>query len=68
MTDTKNWYASKTVWTVLIMLVSVFARNFGVDLGPFEAEMSDLVLDLVTVTAGAVALWSRVTASKRLTS
>lgn len=68
MTDTKSWYTSKTVWTVLVMLLSVMARNFGIDLGPFEAEMSDLVLDVVAVAAGAIALWSRIAASKRLTS
>jgi len=50
------------------MLLSVMARNFGIDLGPFEAEMSDLILDVVAVAAGAMALWSRIAASKRLTS
>lgn len=68
MTDTKSWYTSKTVWTVLIMLLSVMARNFGIDLGPFEAEISDLVLDAIALGAGAIALWSRISASKRLTA
>lgn len=67
MSDTKAWYASKTVWTVLVMLLSVMARNFGIDLGPFEAELSDLVLDIIALGAGAIALWSRISASKRLT-
>ena len=67
MSDTKSWYASKTVWTVLVMLMSVAARNLGVDLGPFEEEISSMILDAVALGAGAIALWSRITASKRLT-
>lgn len=68
MTDTKNWYTSKTVWTVLVMLMSVAARNMGIDLGPFEDEISSMILDVIALAAGAIALWSRITASKRLTS
>ncbi len=67
MSDTKSWYASKTVWTVLVMLMSVAARNLGIDLGPFEEEISSMILDAVALGAGAIALWSRITASKRLT-
>ena len=66
MSDTKSWYASKTVWTVLVMLMSVAARNLGIDLGPFEEEISSMILDAVALGAGAIALWSRITASKRL--
>jgi hypothetical protein len=68
MTETKSWYASKTVWTVLVMLASVAARNLGIDLGPFEAEISGLLLDVVALAAGAAALWGRISASAMLTS
>jgi hypothetical protein len=64
---TKNWYASKTVWAVLVMLGSVAARNAGIDLGPFEDEISGLILDGVALVAGAVGLWGRVVATTKLT-
>lgn len=67
MTESKSWYASKTVWAVLVMLGSVAARSLGVDLGPFEDEISSLILDGVALVAGAVGLWGRVVATSRLT-
>lgn len=66
MEDTKNWYTSKTVWAVLVMLASVAARNAGVDLGPFEEEISSLILDGVALVAGAVGLWGRIAATARI--
>lgn len=66
--NSKNWYASKTVWAVLVMLGSVAARNLGVDLGPFEDEISSLILDGVALVAGAVGLWGRIAATAKLTS
>jgi len=50
------------------MLASVAARNLGIDLGPFEAEISALLLDVVALAAGAAALWGRISASAMLTS
>lgn len=66
MTDNKSWYASKTVWAVLVMLGSVAARNAGVDLGPFEDEIAGLILDGVALVAGAVGLWGRIAATARI--
>ena len=66
MTDTKQWYTSKTVWAVLVMLASVAARNAGVDLGPFEDEIAGLILDGVALVAGAVGLWGRIAATARI--
>jgi hypothetical protein len=66
MTETKQWYTSKTVWAVLVMLGSVAARNAGVDLGPFEDEIAGLILDGVALVAGAVGLWGRIAATARI--
>jgi len=68
MTETKQWYTSKTVWAVLVMLGSVAARNAGVDLGPFEDEIAGLILDGVALVAGAVGLWGRIAATAKITS
>jgi hypothetical protein len=49
------------------MLGSVAARNLGVDLGPFEDEIAALILDGVALVAGAVGLWGRIAATRKLT-
>lgn len=67
MTDTKAWWASKTVWATLIMLAGVGLRSIGIDIGPFEGEITDTALTIVTVVAGAVGLWGRITATSVIT-
>ena len=67
MTDTKAWWASKTVWATLIMLAGVGLRSIGIDIGPFEGEITDTALTIVTVLAGAVGLWGRITATSLIT-
>jgi hypothetical protein len=67
MTDTKAWWASKTVWATLIMLVGVSLRSIGIDIGPFEGEITDTALTVVTVLAGALGLWGRITATSLIT-
>jgi hypothetical protein len=68
MSDTKRWYASKAVWASLIMLLSIALRAAGIDLGPFEEELTNMILEVVTVGAAVLGLWGRITASKRLTA
>jgi len=67
MTESKSWYASKTVWATLIMLAGVGLRSAGIDIGPFEEEITNTALTVVTVVAGAVGLWGRITASALIT-
>lgn len=67
MTDTKAWWASKTVWATLIMLAGVSLRSIGIDIGPFEGEITDTALTVVTVLAGALGLWGRITATSLIT-
>ena len=67
MTETKAWWASKTVWATLIMLAGVGLRSVGIDIGPFEGELTETALTVVTVLAGVDSLWGRVTASSLIT-
>lgn len=67
MTDTKSWWASKTVWATLIMLAGVGLRSAGIDIGPFEEELTNTALTVITVLAGALGLWGRITASSLIT-
>ena len=67
MSETKAWWASKTVWATLIMLAGVGLRSIGIDIGPFEGEITDTALTIVTVLAGAVGLWGRITATSLIT-
>lgn len=67
MSETKAWWASKTVWATLIMLAGVGLRSVGIDIGPFEGELTDTALTVVTVVAGAAGLWGRITATALIT-
>jgi len=67
MSETKAWWASKTVWATLIMLAGVGLRSVGIDIGPFEGELTDMALTVVTVAAGVVGLWGRITATSLIT-
>ena len=67
MTETKAWWASKTVWATLIMLAGVGLRSAGIDIGPFEEELTNTALTVITVLAGALGLWGRITASSLIT-
>lgn len=54
MSLTKRWYASKAVWASLIMLLSIALRAAGIDLGPFEEELTNMILEVVTVGAAVL--------------
>jgi len=49
------------------MLAGVGLRSIGIDIGPFEGEITDTALTIVTVLAGAVGLWGRITATSLIT-
>ena len=42
-------------------------RSIGIDIGPFEGEITDTALTVVTVLAGALGLWGRITATSLIT-
>ena len=66
MTDNKQWYASKTVWAVLVMLAATALQQFGIELGGLEEDITSLLLDAVGVLAGGLAIWGRSVAKTKI--
>ena len=68
MDDTKNWYESRTVIAVLVMLAATALQQFGIELGGLEEDITSLILDAVGVLAGGVAIWGRIVAKTKIAS
>ncbi|MCR9120722.1 MAG: hypothetical protein NXH91_00430 [Phyllobacteriaceae bacterium] len=67
MTGSKPWYLSRTIWAALVSI----AASGGAALGlPIEAAaregLTDAVLQLVSATAGAVAILGRLSATTQI--
>ncbi len=68
MDDTKNWYESRTVIAVLVMLAATALQQFGIELGGLEEDITSLLLDAVGVLAGGLAIWGRIVAKMKIAS
>lgn len=68
MDDTKNWYESRTVIAVLVMLAATALQQFGIELGGIEEDITSLILDAVGVLAGGLAIWGRIVAKMKIAS
>tara|TARA_E500000178_G_C16796972_1_gene650639 strand:- start:589 stop:795 length:207 start_codon:yes stop_codon:yes gene_type:complete len=68
MDDTKNWYESRTVIAVLVMLAATALQQFGIELGGLEEDITSLLLDAVGVLAGGMAIWGRIVAKTKIAS
>lgn len=67
MFEEKQWYLSRTVWAVLVMMATVLLGRFGYVITPeIQEGIVSLSLDVVAVLSGALALWGRVAATKQL--
>ena len=67
MTDQKQWWMSKTVWGVIVMLISSALASTGIPLTPeLQGTIVDLIMQAITVGGGALAVYGRVTAKTSL--
>lgn len=67
MNDTKPWYLSKTIWASLIAVAAAIGSVFGVELDQAaQADLSTVVLQLVTVTSSMMAVFGRLSATSRI--
>jgi hypothetical protein len=67
MTDQKKWWMSKTVWGVIVMLISSALSTTGVPLTPeLQGTIVELIMQAITVGGGALAVYGRVTAKTTL--
>jgi 4-amino-4-deoxy-L-arabinose transferase-like glycosyltransferase len=64
---TKPWYASSGVWGAIVTLVSSVLALLKFEVDPQLLEdVREWVLALATLVGGAVALWGRVRATRRI--
>jgi hypothetical protein len=74
MNDIKHPLASATVWAGVITVLASLVAVLGYTIGPEDqaaladgaAQLVGLATSLITVISGAVAIWGRVTATKRV--
>lgn len=61
----KPWYASRTIWGVVVTLAAQLLSRWGYQLSPdLQGEVVDLVLQAVSAGGAGLAVWGRVAASK----
>lgn len=63
----KPWYASKAVWGAVVTIIGSVLQmlRFEVDAALLQ-DVEAWVFSLVTLLGGAVALWGRLRATKRI--
>jgi hypothetical protein len=67
MTNQKQWWMSKTVWGVIVMLISSALASTGIPLTPeLQGTIVELIMQGITVGGGALAVYGRVTAKTAL--
>lgn len=67
MHDTKPWYTSVTVWGAIVSVLASALSLFDVRLdAQLQADLRDWLLSAATLAGGAVALWGRLRASRRI--
>lgn len=67
MGELKNWYMSKTVWGGVVAILASCSHLFGVDIASDDQSgLVDGLSALATAAGGLVAIWGRISATKRL--
>lgn len=67
MIDTKPWYLSRTIWASLVAISLSVAGAFGVGTDMIDAAgLTDALLQAATGFAAIVALFGRLSASRKI--
>lgn len=67
MNGTTLWWQSKTVWGSFVGIAAGAAQLAGIDLTqPIQAELTDIIVGVSTLAAGALTLYGRVKAVGQL--
>lgn len=67
MMDMKTWYQSKTVWGALLTIGASLVNAAGYDISPADqVDFSERITTIITAAGGLLALYGRLSASKRL--
>jgi len=67
MSDSKNWYQSKTIWGALIAIVASVLQASGdsIDAGA-QTQIVDGLVSLSGAMGGLVAIYGRLSAERRV--
>lgn len=67
MTDYKSLLASKSVWGGVVVVLATVAQLAGVEVGADDqAAMTDILFGAAQLVGSAVAVYGRITATKRI--
>jgi len=67
MNDVKSFLASKTIWGVGISMLAQLAGRWGYEISPeLQGQAIDLILQGVALAGAALAIWGRITASRKI--
>jgi hypothetical protein len=67
MTDTKPWYLSRTIWASLVAIGLSVAGALGASTETIDgAGLTEALVQAATGLAGLVALFGRLSASKKI--
>ncbi|OJF97376.1 hypothetical protein [Pararhizobium antarcticum] len=67
MNELKHWSASKTVWGAAIAILASCANLIGLDISAEDQQgLMDHVSAIAAAAGGILAIWGRISASKRL--
>lgn len=67
MSESKPWYFSKTIWASLIAVAGAVLSAIGFDLDEnVQADLTDIAIQFVTVTASIAAIFGRLAAQTRI--
>ena len=67
ITDTKEWYKSKTIWGAIVTFICAVLTAFHVQLpDDVQTQIVDLLTQFGTVVGAAIVVYGRVVASKTI--
>lgn len=67
MIETKSWYQSKSALGAIVAVVAMVAGFIGYQVTPeAQAQIVNMVFDAVALVGAVVALFGRITATKRI--
>jgi 4-amino-4-deoxy-L-arabinose transferase-like glycosyltransferase len=67
MDETMSWWRSRTVWAGLVAVLASLLAGLRVTISPdTQAGLVDVLANLAAAVAGAVAVWGRIRAERRI--
>lgn len=61
----KSWYASKTIWGAILVLVGLAAQSVGYQIAPEDQQkIVEIIARILEAFGGLIAIYGRIKASK----